>query len=431
MIRCTINDRPLEVPAGTTLLQAARAQGISIPTLCHREGYPAFASCMLCVVRDQKSGNLLPACSALVQDGMAIETDSEAVHEARKAALELLLSDHSGECLAPCQRTCPAHMDIPMMHHHIEAGRTREALQTVKQTIALPAVLGYICSAPCESGCRLKQVGGSLSICALKRYVAEEDLNSEAPYLPAVQTATGKKVAIIGSGPTGLAAAYYLQQEGHACTLFDKNPEPGGALRYEIPEAELPRSVLDAEIGIIASLGAEFRMNTALGQQISFEELRGQFDAIVLAAGRVKADDLGMSDLESARAGIHINSETFETSIRGVFAGGGAVRSGKMAVRSVADGKAIAASVHQYLGQGTVTRGQDQFYLRMRNMDRAELDGFIEEQKHKFNISGGEELFTRVVERDNVSPEKVGHEAGRCLHCGCLKTDTCMPMGIP
>ena len=425
MIKLQINHVFVEIAAGSTLLQAARQLGISIPTMCFLEGYPHFASCMVCVVEDKKNGSILPACSTLAVAGMDIDTDSEAVHLARKTALELLLSDHSGECLAPCQRTCPAHMNIPMMHHFIEAGQLREALMTVKQQIALPAVLGYICSAPCENGCRLRQVGGALSICALKRYVAEADLESNTPYLPPCKAPSGKKVAIIGSGPAGLSAAYYLLQEGHACTIFDKNAEPGGMLRYGVPEAELPRSVLDAEIDLIRNLGAVFEMNTALGAQITLDALQEQHDAIILAIGEINPDGMLTLPVAIAKNGIQIDKETFETNLPGVFAGGGAVHPGKMAVRSAAHGKSMALSVDQFLRYGVVSKGSDQFNLRLRKMDQQELSQYIEDQRKLHNISTGPELFAPQLGEKDPTPEAVHLEAGRCLHCGCLKTDSC------
>ncbi len=246
---------------------------------------------MVCVVKLAGANGLVPACGAVVRDGMRVESECEEVREARKAALELLLSDHVGDCAGPCQMGCPAHMNIPQMIRQIAAGELKAAIATVKQDIALPAVLGRICPAPCEKACRRKQHDEAVSICLLKRYVADVDLQSPSPYLPDRGQARGKRVAIIGAGPAGLAAAYYLQQDGFECTIFDDHEEPGGMLRYGVPEASLPRDVLAAEIAQIQKLGVIFRLNTRVGVAVSMEELRRQFDAVFIGCGELKAGD--------------------------------------------------------------------------------------------------------------------------------------------
>ena len=201
---------------------------------------------MVCVVKVAGVGGLVPACGTVVRDGMQVESESEQVFEARKAALELLLSDHVGDCVGPCQMGCPARMNIPRMIRQIAAGQLQDAIATVKRDIALPAVLGRICPAPCEKVCRRKQHDDAVSICLLKRHVADVDLQSDQPYSPALAPKRDKRVAIIGAGPAGLAAAYYLQQDGFDCTIFDEHEEPGGMLRYAVTERNLPRDVLNA-----------------------------------------------------------------------------------------------------------------------------------------------------------------------------------------
>ncbi len=122
MPKITIDNREVEVEAGTTVLDAAQKLGISIPTLCYLRGHEATTSCMVCVVKLAGANGLVPACGTVVRDGMRVESDSEEVREARKAALELLLSDHVGDCVGPCQMGCPAHMNIPQMIRQIAAG---------------------------------------------------------------------------------------------------------------------------------------------------------------------------------------------------------------------------------------------------------------------------------------------------------------------
>ena len=243
MPRVTIDRRAVEVSEGVTLLDAARKLGIDVPTLCYVEGYEASTSCLVCMVKVRGTGRLVPACGTKAEEGMEIESETDEVRQARRTALELLLSDHVGDCLAPCHFTCPAHMDIPVMLRQISAENLRDAIATVKETIALPAVLGRICPKPCEKGCRRHAADGAVAVCQLKRFAADADLASEQPYRPECRPATGKRVAVVGAGPTGLSAAYYLRRQGHAVTIFDDQPEPGGRLRRETtPEEQIGRA---------------------------------------------------------------------------------------------------------------------------------------------------------------------------------------------
>ncbi len=267
MLRLTIDQREVEVPEGATVLEAARQLGIDIPTLCFREGCKPSTSCLVCVVGLGGPGRLVPSCATAAAEGMQIESETEAVRQARRTALELLLSDHLGDCVAPCQFGCPAQMDIPTMLRQIAAGELREAIATIKRDIALPATLGRICPAPCEKVCRRADHDAAVSICLLKRLAADADLASGDPYLPACKPSTGKRVAIVGAGPTGLSAAYYLRQLGHACTLVDENPTPGGRLLRETTETGLPREVLQAEIASITRLGIDLEMGSDMWER--------------------------------------------------------------------------------------------------------------------------------------------------------------------
>ena len=298
MLTLTINKNKISVPEGSTLLNAAFKLGILLPTMCYKDGYENFTSCMLCLVHEIKTDLLLPACATRVQEGMEVETDNEKTNEYRKTALELLLSDHIGDCLAPCQRTCPAHMNIPLLIRQIKSNQFEEALITVKKDIALPAVLGRICPAPCEKGCNRSKHDSPVSICLLKRFVADVDLESSKTFLPKCSEKTGKKVVIIGSGPTGLAAAYYIIQYGHSCTIFEKREIPGGMLQYGVTDDLLSKDVLESEVEIIRKLGVEFQLNTEIGKDISFEEINKKFDAIVLATGKIDSNSISNIGIE-------------------------------------------------------------------------------------------------------------------------------------
>ena len=416
MARLTIDSREIEVPDGTTLLEAARQLGIEIPTLCFLQGQDPSTSCMVCVVKLAGRNGLLPACATVAADGMVVESETDEVHGARRAALELLLSDHVGDCVGPCQSLCPAHMNIPLMLRQIARGELADAVATVKRRIPLPAVLGRICPAPCEKGCRRGQHDDPVAICLLKRHVADVDLASAEPYLPPCAPSTGKRVAIVGAGPAGLSAAWFLLQAGHACALLDDHEEPGGMLRYAVPEERLPRHVVAAEAALVARLGAELRLGTRVG---SLDGLRHEFDAVLVAAGELAEGDAAKLGLEASAKGIAADRRTLATGVAGVFAAGGAVRPQRMAVRAVADGRAAAASIDQFLRGAAVVGLPKPFTTRIGRLQEGELAAFMEgaSKAGRAAPSGGlEQGYTR---------DEARAEAARCLHCDCRKPVTC------
>lgn len=419
MLKIAIDGREVQVEAGTTILDAAEKLGIFIPTMCHLRGHEATTSCMVCVVKVAGANGLVPACGTLVRDGMQVESESEQVFDARKAALELLLSDHVGDCMGPCQMGCPAHMNIPRMIRQIAAGQLRDAIETVKQDIPLPASLGRICPAPCEKVCRRKQHDEAVSICLLKRYVADVDLQSGQPYRPTPAPKNGKRVAIIGAGPAGLAAAYYLQLDGFECTIFDERAEPGGMLRYAVTERNLPRDVLNREIEQIARLGVTFRLRTRVGVAILLDEVRQQFDAVLLATGELKAGDADALGIDASSDGVKVDPRTDATSIAGVFAGGDIVRKRRLAVRAVADGKEVAESIRQYLAGEPVVGPARFFNSRMGKLEEEDMELFL----RGANPQPRARLLRPV---EGFTGDEARTESLRCLHCDCRKGDSCL-----
>jgi len=418
MPKLSIDNREIEVPNGATILDAADKLGIHIPTMCFLKGYQPSTSCMVCVVKVEGKAVLLPACGTLVEEGMRVESECQQVHEARKTALELLLSDHLGDCLGPCHIICPAQMNIPLMIRQIATGKLREAIKTVKKDIALPAVLGRICPKPCERGCRRAAIDEAVSICLLKRYVADVDLESVKPYSPVCKQTLDKRVAIIGAGPAGLAAAYYLQQAGFACTVFDDHDKPGGMLRYGVPEEELPRDVLNKEIAQIEKLGLTFEGNTRIEDSSSLEKLCKDFDAVFVAFGALNTGQVEAMGLKTSTNGVEIDGKTYQTNLPGVFAGGDAVRKRKLTVRAVADGKEAAESINQYLSGAAVTGPLKPFNTRIGKIQDSE--------KERFAACASDAPRVTVSKKgEGFTDEQARQEAERCLHCDCRKADNC------
>jgi ferredoxin len=420
-VKLIIDNQNITVPADSSVLEAAWKINAKIPTLCYLNGYERFTSCMICVVYEANTDRLIPACSAIVSEGMRITTDNDLVREARKDALDFLLSEHIGDCDAPCQRACPAHMNIPLMIRQIADGKLEGAIQTIKKDIALPAVLGRICSAPCEKGCHRKSYDLPISICLLKRYAADVDLAQTTPYFPILPKGSGKKVAVIGAGPTGLSAAYYTLLFGHACDVYDNNPLPGGKLRYGISDDLLPKSVLDQEIDLIEKSGATFLMDRYLGKDLDWKELKENYDAVILAVGKTELQVFEYSGIELSRGTVIIDKKTYQTSLQGFFAGGNAVSvsESQMAIRALAHGKNIAFSVNQFLKGKTVTGPVSRFHSILGKIQEDEVSEFIKEATDQ------ERVVPSDMESRGYSEEEAVKESSRCFGCDCRKPDSC------
>jgi ferredoxin len=413
MIKLVVNGVEIAAAKGATLLEVLKGEGIVVPTMCFLDNSEHFPTCMVCVVKDRRMDRLIPACSVHVATGMDIVSHDEEIAEARRTSVELLLSDHVGECDAPCQTNCPAFMDIPLMNRLLAAGRFGEALRVVKKDIALPAVLGRICPAPCERACRRRNIDEPVSICTLKRYAADHDLGQSPSFLPSTAPPNGKRIGIIGSGPAGLSAAYFLLQKGYGCVLFDKNPLPGGALRYAIPDDRLPKEVLDREVDIIRQLGAEFELNQEIPGD-ALENLRTEFDAVIVASGE---DHYSFDGLEIKNKSVVTEKGTHRTGAAGVFAIGSAIKPGRVAIRAVAHGKEVAIAIDQYLKGQAVTGEIPLFNSRIGRMLEEEYGAFMSEaDAGPRNASTG---------HDGFSLEQVRKEAARCMHCDCRKKFNC------
>ncbi|MDE6156225.1 MAG: FAD-dependent oxidoreductase [Eubacterium sp.] len=305
MINLTINGQSVTAPAGSTILEAARMNGIYIPTLCYDEAVEVYGACGLCVVEAEGVPKLLRSCSAKVSEGMVINTESERVIKSRKIAMELLVSAHDGDCIAPCQLACPANTDCQGYVGLIANGKFDDALELIKNTNPLPASIGRVCPHPCEKACRRGKVEEPINIAQLKFFAADLDLRG-ASYLPECAPATGKKVAIIGGGPAGLTAAYYLRTLGHEVTVFDMMDKMGGMLRYGIPQYRLPKEILDSEIKLIEKIDVRLVNNVKFGSDITMDMLKSVNDAVILAPGAWKSSPMRVKgeDIDGVYGGI-------------------------------------------------------------------------------------------------------------------------------
>ena len=382
----TINGVAVSVEDGATVLDAAEALQIEIPTLCHLKGSRPQTSCMICVVKNTDSGQLIPACSAKAVEGMKIETECEEVLAARRDVLNLLLSEHVGDCVAPCQRICPAHLDIPLMLREMERGNLEDAGWIARRDLAIPVALGHLCPAPCEKGCRRAQVDTAITILTMHRQAAENFQGLEKTF-PRI----GKTAAVIGSGAAGLSCAWKLLQLGWVCTVFDEAAAAGGSLR---DNPELPEEILDAEIEWLRAAGIRFELNASPDA--------AEFDAVVapeehkiavLAVAKGKA-----AALEAAGAEEQVR---FDSRI-------GSVRD--------SEAQELSKAAKPFMVNHDEPQPNSFAALEYRTAEQGMCNFEVKASASANNTS----------ENSNTCSISVnGAEAARCLHCDCRKPESC------
>ena len=425
----TIDGLPVDVTPGQTVLAAARSLGLDIPTLCYLEKCGPLNSCLVCLVKI--NGKLVPSCGTKVEPGMVVESETEEVHAARRTALELLFSDHVGDCLSPCHRLCPLGLNVPVMIRHIQSGHLPEARNTVRGALPLAGVLGRLCHHPCEQGCRRGTWDDPAAIRDMERFTtdweAEQakqiDSSSSAPNqshrrIPVSKPTSGKSAAIIGAGPTGLAAAYYLSRQGHSVTVVDRHNRAGGSLRL-VAEDLIPAHVLKRETDLLTEAGVEYKLGVELGDQVTIDGLSRGFDAILLAIGETSIAEAQKLGIATAGSGIKADPNTCQTPLRKVFAAGAAVKAVKQLVRAMAEGRAAAECVHRFLNGQQVRRPEKPFSSIMGRLDPGELRKFLE-------TSNGGGCVTPCDRCAGLNTKEAATEASRCLHCDCRSSGNCL-----
>ena len=290
----------------------------------------------------------------------------------------------------PCRVACPAHVDIPGYLSLIADGRNEDAIRLIRKENPFPASCGFVCEHPCEGNCRRNMIDEAINICGLKRYAAEHIKSVPAPErLPD----TGKKVAVVGGGPGGLTAAYYLQLMGHQVTVMERLDKLGGMVRYGIPAYRLPRNYLDADIDHILSTGVKTQMGVSVGSDITVEDLRKEFDAVYLAFGAHTAKKMRIPGEDSK--GV----ESAISLLRNVGYGNPPDLTGKIVV--IVGGGNVAMDV----ARTSVRLGAEKVYIAYRR-SRAEMPALDEEIEGA--IAEGCELL-QLYAPDHVETDENGH----------------------
>jgi len=208
---------------------------------------------------------------------------------------------------APCMSACPAKLKIPRYIEEIAEEMPRAALATIREDTCLAGTLGRVCVRPCESNCRRANMDEPISIKYLKRFAADDELDKQEKRkkrpVPERREPV-KKVAVLGAGPAGLSAAYYLSRMGYGVTIFERLPEPGGMAAVGIPDYRLPRAILGGEVDLVGDLGVEIRYDTMVGKDVAFSTLTEEFDAVFIGVGAHQSTPMGVEGEDRGYAGF-------------------------------------------------------------------------------------------------------------------------------
>src|SRR5258708_21933338 len=210
------------------------------------------------------------------------------------------LGERKGDLRAPCQAACPVGTNAGLYVSLIAQGRYDEALQVASEPNPFPAICGRVCTAPCEDACRRGEFDLPIAIRDLKRFAMDHGVPRKRKVTPPKQWYS-ERVSIVGAGPTGLSAAYYLARRGYRVTVIDAMPVAGGMMSIGIPDYRLPREELNRDIDAMRDLGVEIRLNTAIGLDVSLDELQREYDAVLLAVGAQRSQRLGIP----GEVGVH------------------------------------------------------------------------------------------------------------------------------
>jgi formate dehydrogenase major subunit len=286
-----------------TILEVAIKNGIEIPNLCYDKNIKTHGNCEMCMVEDKSSGELIKSCATLIKDNMNILTETEKISKFRKIKLEEKLVNHGGDCRPPCMLACPAETDCQGYVGLIAKGEYENALELIMDKIPMPGSIGRVCPHPCEDKCRRGQKDEPVSILWLKRFAADQAMKSGniKPSISSLDWAsspisaayTGLDIAIIGGGPMGISAAYFLARKGYHVTIYEEMPKLGGMLRYGIPEYRLPNEIIDQEIEMIETLGVKIITDTKIGIDIPFEKITKDYNAVLIGIGAWVSTGIG------------------------------------------------------------------------------------------------------------------------------------------
>ena len=325
--------------------------------------------------------------------------------------------------LPPCRAACPAYVNVQGYVSLIQRGKFKEAVELIRKDMPFPAICGRVCLAPCEKACARKNVDQAVAIRSLKRIVADVEREQGRVRGEPIPRRYNKRVAVIGAGPAGLAAAYDLVKLGYPVTVFERMLEAGGMVRYRIPDSLLEKFVVTNEIAYIQDLGVNIRCNVEFGKDINLDTLRKEgCQAVFIAVGKLSETSSLPPELVSKESGafiIPVDPIALETKIHGVFAGGDAIKVKPAGIiEAIGTGKRAAVSIHRYLNGQDLKAGREEVEetVWIRNWE------MINKKPRRYIAKKGEPKprvsFEEVTEALERIKRKARFEAFRCLNCG-------------
>ena len=313
--------------------------------------------------------------------------------------LDTLRLDPFQEEHPPCRQLCPAGVDIRGILFYLKRGMIEKASGYLRDFLPFPAITGLLCHYPCENACARKRVDQAVNIHGIEHHIGRSSLPEAIRHQPLVHAG---KAAIIGSGPSGLSAAYFLRRMGYAVTVFESESKLGGSLLKEVNERRLPSDLLESQVNAFREMGITFVNRWKLSQDKNIDELRDQrYGAIFLATG--SDSDLPDRIATDEKKTVRVDPVTLETNIKGVFAGGGLVGGHLSLVEVIASAGRAAASMDRFMRREDLYADRERTVKKVKNLPHGEI-----REKQRLDPQGG------------FTDETAAEEARRCMSCGSL-----------
>ncbi|MDH7476788.1 MAG: FAD-dependent oxidoreductase [Candidatus Bathyarchaeota archaeon] len=323
----------------------------------------------------------------------------------------------------PCRVACPAHVNVQGYVSLLQRGKFKEAVELIREDMPFPAICGRVCFAPCEKACARKNVDQAVAIRSLKRIVADVEREQGRVRGEPIPIKYDKKIAIIGAGPAGLTAAYYLVKLGYPVIVFERMPEAGGMMRYRIPDSLLEKFVVANEVAYIQDLGVDIKYGVEFGKDMDLDTLRKEgYKAVFIAIGKLtetKSLPLELISKKSKAPMVSVDPITLETQIPGIFAGGDTIKEKPAGIiDAIGAGKRAAISIHRYLSDQDLKVGREEveettWIKNWEKIRKKPPRHFVKKGETKPRLSFEEaEKTLKEIKR------KARFEAFRCLSCG-------------
>lgn len=406
MVNLRIDNKEIEVPAGTSLIEAARENGVYIPSLCYNSDLHQYASCMICLVRDIKADKFIPSCSALVEQGMEIEATGGDVLKLRRDALSMLLSEHRAECEAPCRLVCPAGLNIPVLNRYLAASEIDKSGKLAFLDMGLPASTCRLCPKYCEKTCRRKMIDHKIAISTLVT-------NSSFAYNIEdfrLGSNRSKNIAIIGGGTSGLITAFNLTIDGYRCEIFEKEEFAGGSIITEFEKKKFPVKLAEDEIKRLLSTGIKINYKADVNEEYITKQLIKEYDTIIFASSQKPAIK-GAAITDSF---LQFEGDTMKLEGKHIFAVGNAVRESQQIVKRMGQAKKAARGISRFLATGEPRHISKKFNSVIGKIEDNEKMEWLKEcpvNSERFN--------------EPASINENIREAENCLHCDCRAVSGC------